>query len=379
MKIVIAPDKFKGSLTGIEFCQAVDKGISQVFPNAEIVYAPMADGGDGTIDVVKYYIGGEKTVVNVHDPLFRPINASYLYGKKKATAYIEMAEASGLKLLNKDDCNCMHTTSLGTGELIKHAIMKGAKHIILGIGGSATNDAGIGMAKALGYVFYDKNKQEVVPIGKNLKDIVAIDKSNVTPSLQEVSFKIACDVTNPLYGDTGATRVYGSQKGANPQEIILLESGMTLFSEFLKSEFGIDGQQIRGAGAAGGMGAGAIAFLNGTLTSGIQVIKELADFDTKILDADWIITGEGQIDSQTLSGKTIQGVLASAQQNNIPVAAFCGSVDLSIEEQNKLNITHVSSVLKRTCSLDQAMKSSYDNLIFTAYNFSKILAIKVTQ
>ncbi|MBT8300702.1 MAG: glycerate kinase, partial [Maribacter sp.] len=208
MKFVIAPDKFKGSLTGFEFCDAVEEGLRKVFVDAEILKMPLADGGDGTMEVVRHYIRGERETITVHDPLFRPIKAAYLYSEQSKIAYIEMAEASGLKLLKEEERNCMHTTSLGTGELMADALQKGAEEIILGIGGSATNDGGMGMAKALGYRFLDSSNEELQPVGSNLMKVKKIDTLNIHPKLKGVKVKVACDVTNPLYGANGAAHVY---------------------------------------------------------------------------------------------------------------------------------------------------------------------------
>lgn len=373
MKFVIAPDKFKGSLTGFEFCDAVAEGLQMVFKDAEIINKPLADGGDGTIEVAKYYINGEKITITVSDPLFRPINASYLYSEETKIAYIEMAEASGLKLLGDDERNCMITTTSGTGELIYDALEKGAKEIILGIGGSATNDGGMGMANALGYQFLDEHGKELVPIGQNLSKVKSIDDSNKHVRLKEVKIKVACDVTNPFYGLNGAAYIYAAQKGASENEIIVLNNGLHNLAEVIKSNYNIDLQKINGAGAAGGVGGGALTFLDGELISGINLIKELADFDTTIDGADWIITGEGQLDEQTLSGKTIDGVITSAKIKNIPVAALCGSVSISVNQQNKFGLTYVSSIVRGISTLQEAMNNSHENLVNATYNFASLL------
>ena len=373
MKFVIAPDKFKGSLTGFEFCDAVEEGIKMVFKDAEILKKPLADGGDGTMEVAKYYIKGETVIVTVNDPLFRPINASYLYSDETKIAYIEMAEASGLKLLNVDEFNCMETTTSGTGELIYDALEKGATEIILGIGGSATNDGGMGMANALGYRFLDDNGQELIPIGKNLSKVKSIDDSNKNNRLDSVKVKVACDVTNPFYGLQGAAYIYGAQKGASENEIIYLNQGLCNFAEIIKNRYKIDLQKVSGAGAAGGVGGGAFVFLNGELISGNNLIKELADFDIAIKGADWIITGEGQLDEQTLSGKTIDGVVTSAKMNKIPVAALCGSVSISVEQQQKFGLAYVASIVRGISTLKEAMEHSKDNLVNAAFNFASLI------
>lgn len=358
MKIVLAPDKFKNSLTGLEFCDAVEKGILEEYPNTEILKLPLADGGDGTIEVVEYYLKGSTINVKVNNPFFEAISASYIYSKKNNTAFIEMAEASGIKLLKTAQLDCKNATTLGTGEMIVDAINKGAKTIIIGIGGSATNDCGIGMATALGYQFLDKNNKSVKPIGANLSHIESINATNVHKKLNTVNFKIACDVTNPLYGKNGAAYIYGAQKGASKEDIVMLDKGLQDFSKILKAIFTIDVQSVKGAGAAGGMGIATRLFLNGTLEPGVQLIKNIAHFDSQIEGADWIITGEGKLDTQTMSGKTIQGVLASAAAKKIKVAAFCGAIDLDGKHPEEFGIQYTDAVINYAKDLDDSMKNS---------------------
>lgn len=373
MKFVIAPDKYKGSLSGWQFCEAAESGIKRVFKNAVILKKPLADGGDGTIEVVKHYLKASTITVEVHDPLFRTIEAPYLLSEDGKTAFIEMSEASGYKLLDKSEMNCMHTTSLGTGELICDALDKGAEHIVLGIGGSATNDAGMGMATALGFNFLDENGNEVRPVGSQLSSVSAIHKEKVHPALSNAKIQVACDVTNPLYGDNGAAKIYGPQKGASEEEVDFLDQGLRHFAGILHASFGVDVQNVPGSGAAGGMGAGALTFLGAQLVSGVDLIMEMADFESAIANADWIITGEGQLDGQTLSGKTINGILNSAQQKNIPVAAFCGSVDLSIDEMRRLGLQYAVSILNSVGNLEEAKKHSFLNLEKAVFNFANLL------
>ncbi|MFI1772957.1 glycerate kinase [Thalassobellus citreus] len=371
MKIVIAPDKFKNSLTGIQFCNAVEVGIKAIIPNATILKLPLADGGDGTIDVMNHYLKGTVVKVNVNNPFFQPIEASYLYSENSKTAFIEMAEASGVKLLKQDEFDCKNATTLGTGEMILDAINKGASKIILGIGGSATNDCGIGMATTLGYRFLDKNREELKPIGANLSKIDAIDFGKVHHKLRGIKFNIACDVTNPLYGKNGAAYVYAAQKGASEEAVKMLDKGLEDFSKIIEKTFAVDAQLVKGAGAAGGMGIASKVFLNGSLESGIQLVKGLANFDAQIEGADWVITGEGKLDSQTLSGKTIQGVITSAKAKNIKVAAFCGAIDFDENSINKLGINYADAVLKHSKNLDDAMQNGFD--------YVKILAAKFAE
>ncbi|MFS4468945.1 glycerate kinase [Maribacter sp. 2210JD10-5] len=373
MKIVIAPDKFKGSLTGHEFCDATEEGLRMVLPNAEIIKLPLADGGDGTIQVIKEYLKAKSVKLTISDPFFRPREASYLFSKATKTAFIEMAEASGLKLLKEDERNCMSATSLGTGELIVDALAKGAKELILGIGGSATNDGGMGMAHALGFRFLDSDDNILQPIGSNLMYIKKIDASNVNPKLNNVIVKVSCDVTNPLYGKNGAAQVYAEQKGANKAQIEVLDQGLRNYAKVLFEQYSINVQKIEGAGAAGGLGAGALIFLNGRLIRGIDLIKDIANFDDAIKDADWIITGEGKLDDQTIAGKTIAGVIKSANEKGIPVAALCGTVALSEKAKKQLGLTYFTAVSKGITDMDIAIKYAYKNVMRAASEFASLV------
>lgn len=372
MKFIIAPDKFKNSLTGLEFCDVVREGILNIIPHAKIVKLPLADGGDGTIEVVDFYLKGKYLQVEVNGPSFKKTVAPYLFSETTQVAFIEMAEASGMKLLKTEECNCKNATTLGTGQLILDAINKDAKTIILGIGGSATNDCGIGMATALGYRFLDKNKNEVKPIGKNLSSIVAIDDSQVDKRLKNIIFKIACDVTNPLYGKNGAAFVYAKQKGATKEDIEILDKGLEDFSKVIDAHFGVKSQEIIGGGAAGGLGVASHVFLKGRLVSGIDLIKDLSQFDKNIKDADWIITGEGKLDSQTLSGKTIKGVLDSAKESKISVAVFCGNIAIKKHDLAQMGIFYSDSVIERANNLEDAMKNSRNYIVKMAEDFSRM-------
>ena len=357
MKIVIAPDKFRGSLTGIEFCWVVKEAIWEVFSDAEIIEAPIADGGDGTLAALETQLPHGKKTIEVNDPLFRKIQASYLYNEDLKIAFVEMSEASGLRLLAKEDQNCMNTTTYGTGELIKAAMDEGAEKIIFGIGGSATNDCGMGMAAALGYEFIDAEGKEVKPIGKNLSLVKDIRTENVDPRIMQIDFEVACDVINPLYGEEGAAYAYGPQKGASEEEIAFLDQGLQDFNKVLVKVFNQDVNDIYGTGAAGGMGAGALYFLNGELKSGIELVKEMIQFDERIKGADWVITGEGKLDFQTLSGKAVNGVTESAQSQNIPVAAFCGRITLPQDALSTMGIRYSSSVMLEAENLEDAMEN----------------------
>ncbi|WP_370477709.1 glycerate kinase [Tamlana flava] len=371
MKIVVAPDKFKSSLTGWQFCNAVEEGVHAVNPDVQIIKLPLSDGGDGTMDVLQHHLNGELVGVEVNNPFFNLIQATYLYAEDSKTAFIEMAEASGMKLLKQEQLDCKNATTFGTGEMIADAMNKGARKIILGIGGSATNDCGIGMATALGYQFLDKNNRSVKPIGANLARIESIDVTQVHPKLNDVVIEVACDVENPLFGKDGAALVYAAQKGATEDDIKMLDDGLKSFSKIIERVFNINPQAVKGAGAAGGIGIASKIFLNGELQSGIQLIKRVANFDEKIKNADWIITGEGILDKQTLSGKTVHGVAVSAKAKNIKVAAFCGDLKLSEKELKNFGIDYTDWVLRHAKDLDDALENSYDYVIKMAIGFAK--------
>ena len=336
MQILILPDKFKGFLTAQQVCTAIENGIRAIKPNVKITAIPLADGGEGTLDVFIQNNNAKTIKTTVHDPLFRPINSKFGYINE--TAYIEMAQASGLQLLQPTEINCYFTTSIGTGELIKSAIDIGAKKIIMGIGGSATNDGGIGMATALGYKFLDKNGNELQPIGKNLINIHHIDNTNYVS--KNITIQVACDVNNPLYGTTGAVQVYAAQKGANLQERHTLEAGLINLAKIIQQDLQINVNNLKFAGAAGGLGAGAFAFLNASLEQGTELIFNNLNLADKLQTTDLIFTGEGKIDEQTLHGKLVKGIIDIA--NDIPVICMCGILDLKNPE--RLGAKHIVSL-----------------------------------
>ncbi|WP_297099765.1 glycerate kinase [uncultured Draconibacterium sp.] len=367
-KIVIAPDKFKGSLTGIEFCDAVERGIKKHIENVTIIKLPLADGGDGTVDALKFYTGGELISAEVHDPLFRPIQANYLYAEKEKLAFIEMAEASGIRLLKNEELNPLETSTFGTGELILDAIKRGAKHILLGIGGSSTNDAGMGMASALGFRFFDAENNLLEGRGKDLNRLATIDTSMVNEDLSKIKFEVACDVDNPLFGPNGAAYIYSPQKGASEQVVEELDAGLKNFNEKVESQFGKNLQNIAGAGAAGGLGAGCVLFLNAKLKSGTQLIKSIADFDEQVKDANWIVTGEGKFDEQTFSGKVIKGVLDSRTNQNL--AVFCGLSELTDQQIKAHKIDFLAEMMEQATDVEDSIKNAGKYLEQAAEQFA---------
>jgi len=363
MKILIAPDKFKGSLTAEEVVTAIAEGIRYFNPEIEVYQFPLADGGDGTAAILTYHFKGEFIRINVHDPLFQIIESGYGYAKRIKTAFIEMSAASGLRLVPKQKQNPLFTTTLGTGEMIKDAISRGAERIILGIGGSATNDAGIGMAAALGYKFLDRAGIELKPVGENLEAIYSIKDSNLLFSPSEIDVHIACDVDNPLYGRKGAAHIYGPQKGAEPGTVRKLDKGLRNFARIVRNKYGKDISRLPGAGAAGGLGAGAVVFLNARLRSGIELVMDITGFEEQLKAADLILTGEGKIDKQTFQGKVIDGVTRLAGKYNIPVLAVCGDIELKSRQLKKHGILESRSLVNHFGSPEKALKNTRTGII----------------
>jgi len=359
MKILVAPDKFKGSLTALEVCNAVQKGILNVLPKAEIIKLPLADGGEGSLEALESSIKFERIYSTVNNPLYKPIKT--WYGIKGDTAYIEMAKASGLQLLSSGERNPKLTTSLGTGELIVDAINHGARKIYLFIGGSATNDAAIGIAFALGYKFYDSENKELKPIGGSLLNIRTIEFFPKV-SLENVDITVLTDVQNPLYGDNGAAFVYAAQKGADNASIQELDEGLKNIANLAKLKFGKDISNIAGSGAAGGIGGGMIAFCNAELKSGIEVVFELLNFDTILKQCDLVITGEGKLDKQTLEGKVVKGVIDKSNRLNKTIGIVCGVSTLSKFDLHELH-DRVKSTKVISISFEDSMKNAEKYLI----------------
>lgn len=371
MKIVIAPDSFKGSLTSPQVCAAIEKGIRKADGNADIVSIPMADGGEGTVDALMNVLGGSKIQVWVKDPLFREIKAEYGILEDN-TAVIEMASASGLALLTPEERNPMNTTTYGTGELILDALNKGCRNFIIGIGGSATNDGGIGMAAALGANFYDREGNPIDLTGAGLLKLHSLDLSRLDERIKECRFKVFCDVENPLYGTQGAAYIYARQKGADDAMIEKLDMGLRRLSDVIEKDLGKQVAFIPGAGAAGGLGAGLIAFLNAKLEKGIDMMMETVSFRERIKNAALIITGEGRMDKQTGYGKTVYGVIKAAKLQGIPVIGICGSIGDGVEELYSKGLTAVFSIINRPMTLQEAMEHADELLTSTAENIMRL-------
>ena len=362
MKIVIAPDSFKESLSAKQVAHSIAKGIEKVIPKAEIVQIPVSDGGEGLLDALIEPLGGKIISAKVKDPLCRDIHAAFGILEDKYTGIIEMATASGLELLTESEKNPLITSTFGTGQLIKEALDRGCSKIIIGLGGSATNDGGIGMIKALGGKFLNIEGEEIGDGGGALDKLYSIDLSNFDQRIGECEIIAACDVSNPLTGIKGASLVYGAQKGGNPKQLEQLDRNLLHYASIIRSSIGIDIDTPAGAGAAGGLGGTLLGFFNAKLISGIDLIIESLELERHVKDADLVITGEGKIDSQTLHGKTVLGVAAIAKKYNVPVIAIAGKVGDGIDEIYDLGVTSIYSIIDQPMKLEEAMEQA-DNLI----------------
>lgn len=377
MRILIAPDSFKGSLSSIEAAKYIEIGIRKVMPEAETIKVPMADGGEGTLESLVKATDGEIKHVEVIGPLGNKIKSYYgLLGDNK-TAVVEMALASGLNLIPQNHRDPMITTTYGTGELIKCALREDIKKLIIGIGGSSTNDAGVGMAQALGASFLDKDGNEIGYGGGLLDKIINIDLSGLTTDIYDIEVEVACDVNNPLYGYSGAAHVYARQKGADDAKIKKLDYNLKYFSELLIEQLNINISNVPGAGAAGGLGGGLLAFLKGKLRPGIEIVLDANNIDEKIKNVDLVITGEGRLDNQTTFGKTPVGVAKIASKNNVPVIAIAGTLGEGFTEVLDHNINCIFSIVNDITNIETAMKSASSSLIMTTEQIMRV--IKLTK
>jgi glycerate 2-kinase len=375
MNILIACDSFKDALDAPSVCRAIERGLRLANPTLSIRIFPLADGGEGMSDILNFHLGLKKVEIEVYDPLFKKIKATYSLSENKATAFIEMAQAAGLQLLKSHERNPLKTTTFGIGEMIKDAVKNGAKHIVLGIGGSATNDLGIGMAAALGWQFLDKKGNQLSPIGGNLIEIKKIIPHPYKIGNEQfvmgnnVVFDVMCDVTNPLLGEKGAAHVYARQKGATDEMIKTLETGAHNFWKV--SNFPKVNPDTAGAGAAGGLGFGCLCFLNATIKRGIDVMMDLTQFDAQAAWADVIFTGEGKLDSQTAHGKLIAGIISRAQGK--PVIALCGALDAPPPYLKDLGLKAAFSIAQKPSTLPEALALTAENLEKTAFNVGRLL------
>lgn len=378
MRIVLAPDSFKGSMTAMEVCEAFREGVSRVASSAEIIAVPMADGGEGTTEALVAAAGGELRLVEATGPLpsDRP-KVSGLIGLigDGHTAVLEMACVSGLPLVPDAKRNPLHTTTYGTGELIRAAFEVGARHLIVGIGGSATNDLGAGMAQALGVKFFRADGREIsAPItGALLADVACIDLSGLHPAVMKSRIEVACDVDNPLLGPRGCTAVYGPQKGATPDIVVELEAYLGRAIDVIERATGREVRDQPGAGAAGGLGAGLMAFLRAELRPGIRIVLDASGFAAKVRGADLVLTGEGRIDHQTAYGKTISGVARVSQEAGVPVVAIVGSIGAGVDNLYPLGVTSMFSLVPGPVSLAEAMKHGKGMIADTAERVLRLI------
>ncbi len=372
MKVVLAPDSFKGSLSSIEVIKTIKAGMESVFPGIEIIEVPIADGGEGTIEALIYGNKGVTIPKIIKDPLNRPVDSHYgVIGQK---ALIEMAKCSGLTMLEEKERNPLMTSSQGTGQMIKQALDDGFRDIVIGLGGSGTNDGGTGAMQALGVKFLNKHMEEIPYMcGRSLKDIERIDISNLDQRIRQCNIQIMCDVTNPLTGLLGATYVYGKQKGGDKESLQALEAGMLNYEGKLKATFGKEIGLIPGSGAAGGMGAAMVAFLQAQLVSGIETVLELVDFETKIDQADFIVTGEGRVDFQSAKGKVIHGITEVGNRKNIPVIVIAGGVGEGVEDVYDLGVKAIFTLPNKPMKLEDAMINTEELLQDLTYNMCQVI------
>lgn len=375
LKIVIASDSYKESLRAMEVCKAIEKGFTKIFPQAEYVKIPIGDGGEGTVQSLVDATGGKIISLHVTGPLGERVEAFYGISQDKRTAFIEMAAASGLHHVPVKKRNPLITTTIGTGELILDALDKGVQHIILGLGGSATNDGGTGMLSALGVKFLKKDGRVIEPVGGNLHSINSFDLSNLDSRLAHVKLEAACDVDNPLTGQKGASFVFAEQKGANAEMIAQLDDNLKHYANILKKHLHIDVEEISGAGAAGGLGAAVVAVLQGKLRKGIEIVLDYTNFDEHIKEANLVLTGEGRIDVQTAYGKAPVGVARRAKRLHIPVIAIGGSVLPNHISVYKEGIDAVFGATSSPMTLEEAYIVATENLEMTARNIASVWKI----
>lgn len=371
-KAVIVPDSFKGTISSKRICEIISEKIKKYHPDCKAVSLPVADGGEGSVDCFLSALGGEKIYAEVSGPFGEKTKSFYAILQDGKTAVIEMAACAGLPLVEGRK-NPALTTTYGVGELIKDGIAKGCEKIILCLGGSCTNDMGAGMAAALGVEFFDKNGKSFVPVGGTLSDVNSIRKEKILPRLSDTEIIAMCDIDNPLYGENGAAYIFAPQKGADEKTVKNLDDGLRHLSETVKRDFEKDVAFIPGSGAAGGLGAGAVAFLNATLRSGIETVLDAVSFDEKIENADYVFTGEGRLDSQSLSGKVVSGVAKRAKEKGVPVIAVVGGYEAPCEPYYNVGVSAVFATNPLPMDFEKAKSKSEENLISTVENILRII------
>lgn len=372
-KYVVAPDSFKESMTAKEVCDAMEKGIKKADSTAEVIKVPMADGGEGTVDSLVDATNGQRVIVEVTGPLGNKISAYYGILGNGTTAVIEMAKASGLEIVEKKKRNPMITTTFGTGELIRDALDHNVKEIIIGLGGSSTNDGGSGMAQALGAKLLDQNNYQISFGGGNLDKLDKIDISNLDSRLQDVKIILASDVTNPLIGKDGASRVFGPQKGATPEMVEKLENNLQHYAKIIKRDLNKNVASVSGAGAAGGLGAGLMAFTTCKMRQGVDIAIEVTKLEEKVKSADYVFTGEGGTDFQTKFGKTPYGVVKLGKKYHKPVISLAGYLGEGIDSLYSEGFTAIFGIIPGACDLSTALKNGPSNVARTTENIVRLL------
>ncbi len=355
MKVLLCPDKFKGSLTAMQVCEAIGTGLKKSQPQAETVFHPMADGGDGSLEILANHLSLHPKTIAANDPLGRPINATYVTSTD--AAFIELASAAGLVLLKNGERNPLITSSFGSGKMIVDALANGFQKIYLFLGGSATNDAGMGIAAALGCQFLDKNGELLEPTGAHLPKVKSITPNRLF-DFDKIKITLLCDVTNPLFGPNGAAHVYARQKGASEEQVAYLDDGLRHFSQILFKETGMDVSNLPGSGAAGGIAASLVALFGAKLENGFAAIAELTGLEKQIQLADWVISGEGKLDGQSSQGKVVDGVGALCRKHGKPLDLFVGKNELTATEVQQLGANQVFSISDRATSLEDAMRNA---------------------
>lgn len=381
MKVTIAIDSFKGSLSSLEAGRAIEDGVRRVYTDAKIQIRPLADGGEGTVEALTTGMGGQLQSIQVTGPLGKKVECEYGIIPDSKTAIIEMSGAAGITLVKKNERNPLDTTTFGVGEVICDAISKGCRRFIVGIGGSATNDGGIGMLQALGYGILDKNGKQVPYGAKGLEQIKSITDENVLPELKDCQFKIACDVTNPLCGEQGASAVYGPQKGATPDMVIQMDQWLASYAAIAKDNYSKANAGQAGTGAAGGLGFAFLTFTNAELESGVKIVLEETKLEEYVQDADIVITGEGRLDGQTVMGKAPIGVAKLAKKYGKTVLAFAGGVTKDAAACNHEGIDAFFPILRGVCSLEDAMNAEHAaaNMADTVEQVFRLIASQVTD
>lgn len=375
-KFIILPDSFKGTISSIGVANVMKSSIKSHFPEAEIISIPVADGGEGSVDAFLSALDGDRIDMVCSGPYFEKINTYYGLIDNGNTAVIEMASAAGLPLVG-DRKDPSKTTTYGTGEMIRDALGRGVKKIIIGLGGSSTNDAAAGCLSALGVKFLNKDNKVFIPTGENLNLIEGIDLSGLDKRIEKTDIEVMCDIDNPLYGENGAAYIFGPQKGADVAMVKFLDSSLKYFSKITEEYLHLDLKDLPGAGAAGGMGYGIASYLGGNLKMGIDIVLDTVDFDQNLKDTDMVFTGEGNLDSQSLSGKVVIGISRRCKKANVPVIAVVGGVSDDIESVYEEGVTSVFSINRRPESLDISKHNTKENLAFTMDNIIRILKLNL--